>query len=299
MSQKFSRNYRLTIDPRDGDPVIIVQPPFTVQFWMKRDVMASLNSLSIDVYNLSTANRRRIYQDAYNLQKNVVNGQPLGRRHVTFEVGYGNNLYKVFDGDIFGASSGREENNIVTRIECLSGIYDVASGQSNFTMAAGSTISQILMALVGSLPTLKIGAIGNFPTVMNRAVVLNGNTWELILTYSNGRAFIDNGKVYILNDNEVAQVVTVQVISAATGMLDTPRREQARLVVNTLLEASIGIGQLVTVNSIIEPTYNAFYKVLGIQHAGMISGAVSGNCRSVFILNAPNYYGNYISVKQS
>lgn len=290
MTQKFGRTFRLTIDPRDGLPAIVVTLPFSVQFTMKRDVAASLNNLTIDVYNLSEENRRRIFQDRWDLGEVSVNGQLQGRRVIKFEIGYAT-LYKVYEGFIQAASSAREGVDIITRLEALSGEFDLAASQTFLTLAAGVTQADVLKTLVGQLPTLQLGKIGSWPTVFNRPVVLNGSTWDLIKLYSDQKAFIDNGSVYILQDNEALKI-EIPTIDVSTGLLETPRREQSGLVLTTLLEANLQIGQLVNVVSTIEPVYNGQYKVMGLQHAGIISGAVSGDARTVLFLLAARFF-NY------
>lgn len=288
MTQKFGRTFRLTIDPRDGLPAIVVTLPFSVQFTMKRDVAASLNNLTIDVYNLSEENRRRIFQDRWDLREVTLNGKPQGRRIIRFEIGYAT-LYKVYEGFIQAASSAREGVDIITRLEALSGEFDLAASQTFLTLAAGVTQADVLKTLVGQLPTLQLGKIGSWPTVFNRPVVLNGNTWDLIKLYSDQKAFIDNGSVYILQDNEALKI-EIPIIDVSTGLLETPRREQTSLILTTLLEANLQIGQLVNVASTIEPTYDGQYKLMGLQHAGIISGAFSGDARTVLFLQAATFF---------
>lgn len=290
MTQKFGRTFKLTIDPRDGLPAIVVTLPFTVQFTMKRDVAASLNNLTIDVYNLSEENRRRIFQDRWDLAEVSINGQLQGRRVIKFEIGYAT-LYKVYEGFIQAASSAREGVNIITRLEALSGEFDIAASQTFLTLKAGVTQADVLKTLVGQLPTLQLGKLGSWPAVFNRPVVLNGSTWDLIKLYSDQKAFIDNGSVYIIQDNEALKI-DIPTIDVSTGLLATPRREQSGLVLTTLLEANLQIGQLVNVVSTIEPVYNGQYKVMGLQHSGIISGAVSGDARTVLFLLAARFF-NY------
>jgi hypothetical protein len=287
--QKFGRNFRLTIDPKDGGAAIVISLPFTCRFWVNRNIYASLNNLSIDIYNLSLGNRKRIYQDRNDLQENIVNGQNLGRRSAVLEIGYGNLLYQVFSGDILQASSAREGVDIVTRIEAFTTVFDVASAQSNKTIAPTS-LANLFKSLIGDFPNLQYGYVGDWPQMLPRSVVLNGNTWALIQQYSGGKCFIDNGKVYIMQDNEALANGEIPSIDESSGILETPRRESAFLTVTTLLEAGIKINQLVNINSLVEPGYNGQYKVVGIQHAGVISAAVSGDCRSTFSLNAPKFF---------
>lgn len=289
MTRKFGRQFRLTIDPKDGGPTIVATLPFTLRFWVKRDISANLNNTSIDIFNLSRANRKRIYQDRWNLQENVINGVPVGRRSVKLEIGY-DQLYTVYEGDILSASSSREGTNIVTRIEGMTGVFDVASSQVNATLAPGP-LAALFSYMVSQFPSLSLGYIGSWPAILPRDTVLNGNTWDLIRQYSNGNCFIDNGKIYILQPDEALGMGSqIPVIDSSTGILETPRREQSYLSVTTLMEASIKINQIVQINSVVEPVYNGQYKVLGIQHTGTISGAVGGDCRSVFHLLAPGLF---------
>ena len=298
MSQKFNRNYILTIDPKDGEPVIVVQPPFTIRFHMKRDIVASLNNISIDIYNLSLSNRRRIYQDTFNLQEKYINGVNVGRSSVSLQIGYGSTLYQVYSGDIFLASSVREGTDLITHIEGLSGAFDVASGNINTTLVAGTTLAQVFKALIAALPNVQYGCVGNWNMVFPRAIVLNGNAWQLIQQYSGNRGYIDNGKAYVLQDNEALIATSLTTLDASSGLLETPRREFAFMTVTTLLEAGVTINQILNINSAVEPVYNGSYKVVGFQHAGVISGAVSGDCRTTFFLLAANYF-NYTKLQGS
>lgn len=285
MIQKFGRRFRLTIDPADGNPPIIITMPFTIQFWIERSNMASLNKFSVNIANLSLENRRRIFQDRFNYQENIVNGQNLGWRTVLLEAGY-SQLYTIFSGNIFEAGSSRSGTEIITRIEGRTGVYDTASTFINETFQAGQTVGQLLRYLAGKFPTISIGAIGNYPTVFNKPVALNGLVWELIQTYSEGRAFIDNDKLLIVHEYEIPDIETYE-INDSTGILETPRRGEANIVVTTLFEPGITLEQPVVLNSSIEPVYNGNYKVIGIDHAGIISGAVSGELRTMLTLLQP------------
>ncbi len=286
MTQKFGRTYRITIDPQDGGAPIIIALPFTIRFALNRDIFSALNSLSLDIYNLAPATRDRLYQDRY-----IGGGLP---KNITFEAGYGT-LYKIYDGVVFRASSAREGTNIVTRIECLAGRVDVASAQVYTTLQSGQTLGGILLFLMNQFTDLKPGAIGDFPEVFNRPVVLNGSVWELLKKYSNNNCFIDNGKIYCLKDAEV--VAGDFVINDASGILETPRRDLGYLQVSTLLEAGADMKQKVKLQSSIQRNYDGDYSIIGIQHRGTISAAVSGDCRTVFKLLAPNQFGKFKTVQ--
>lgn len=297
MTEKFGRNYRLTIYPIDGGDAIIVTMPLTINFSLIRDVNAQLHRMNISIFNLSESHRSRIFQDRFVLGvyqdaagNQLVNADGRDTRafNILLEIGY-KTLYRVFYGRMLQASSAREGNNIVTRIEALGGPMDYASVQTNQTLSAGQTLGDVFKYLISQFPNLQLGKIGNYPDSFYRPIVLSGNTWNLLKQYSNNNCFIDNGQVYVLNNNEVLDQVTV--ISDESGLLDTPRRDLGYLTITTLLEPGVNIGNQIKIQSTIQREFNGTYKVIGVIHQGTISGAVCGHAKSIFRVLAQNIFG--------
>jgi hypothetical protein len=276
MSDKFGRSYRVVIDPLDGGDNIVVTMPLTINFDVRRSILDSFNTLDIDIYNLGKSARDRIFQDRFN----------ISGRKIRIEGGY-DTLSVMFDGTISEASSARDGTNIITRISAFSGKFDVTETQTFTTIEAGATVSDVLKFLIGQFPTLEMGAVGDFSEVIQRPTVLNGNTYDLIRKYSDNQVFIDNNRVYVLKRYETNNE-DVFLINSQTGLLETPRRDDAYLTTTTLFEPRINIGQRVELNSEILPVYNGQYKIVGIHHQGMISEAVGGNCRTVLQLFVGN-----------
>ncbi len=282
---KFQRSFRITIDPKDGFPPIVITDPFTCQFWVQRNTMSSLNHMSLDIYNLGQATRNRIFQDRFQILN----------RTVVFEAGY-DTLSTVFSGIIFEANSSRDRTNIITRIEARDGHYDVSTNKT-FQTIQSKTLKDVFNFLIGQfsndpLSNLELGAIGNYDQPTNRPVALNGNTYDLLKSYSQNQVFIDMGKVYVLQNTEVLDDI-IPIINPSTGLLETPRRDDGFLTITTLFEPNINIGRMVRLQSEILPIYNGDYKVMGVMHQGMISQAVCGVARSIFNL----YVGNNQFVK--
>jgi len=285
MSIKLGRNYRITIDPADGGEVIVITMPFSIQFWMQRNTMSDLNRLSIDIFNLSESNRGRIFQDRFDLTQN---------KTIIFEAGY-STLYRIFSGRIYEANTSRSGTELITRIEARDGLYDVAASQTYQTLQGGQTLGQVLRFLAGQFSGLEIGAIGDFPEKLLRPVALDGATWDLLKRYSDNKVYIDSGKIYVLKPTEATDK-EIYTIDDETGLLETPRRDEGFLSVTTLLETGIDMAQLVNLASSVQPIYNGQYRVIGINHSGMISGAVSGECRTTLSLLAPNKFGKFTQV---
>lgn len=287
MTKKFGRTYRLTIDPKDGGDLIVIELPFTVQFWLQRDTYASLNRFTIDVYNLSASNRSRIFQDRFDMAVVRPDGSLIGRT-VTFEVGY-STLYQIYSGTIYQASSAREGTNLVTRIQCLSGLFDTATTQVFTTISGQQTLGDVFRFLIPSFPNLKVGAIGGFDQNRDRPWVISGNAYNWIKNQSDNSAFIDNDKVYILQQNEVIKG-DAYTIDDSTGLLETPRRDDAFLSITSLLEPGVNVAQYLDIQSSVAREYNGRYKVAGMNHQGIISEATSGTAKSTFKLIHPGFF---------
>jgi hypothetical protein len=289
MTQKFGRNYRLTVSPLDGSAPILITMPFTMNFHLERSNSSFQNSIDIQVLNLSETHRKQIYMDWFNF-----GGVPVNN-NLTLEAGY-SNLNRIFDGVMYQASSAREGTNIVTRIKGFANNTDITNTQTFQTLQSGQTLGQVLQFLIAQFPNLKQGNELNYPEVFKRPVVLNGFTWNLLKQYSNANVYIDNGKVYILRNNEALD--NISIINDDTGILETPRREQGALYVTTLFEPLINVGQIVQIQSSVQPSYNGSYRVNRIAHRGTISGAVCGKLVTQLELLAPNPFNGYTTVNQ-
>ena len=286
--KKFGRSYRLTIDPKDGGDLIVLTLPLTINFTVEKHNLSDQNTCNIEVYNLSENLRNRIFKDRYNI--NV-------RRTIVFEIGY-EYLTTVFKGDIWEASSARQGTDIITMIESRDANVDVISTTISETYSSGKTMEDMFKFLIGKFPNLSVGGIGDFGPAPLRPITVNGNVWEIIKRYSQSQCFIEDGKVYVMKNNEYIDT-EVAVLGVETGLLDTPRRDETFLTVTTLLEPGIRLMQLAELKSLILPVYNAKRQVVGVTHQGTISASVGGACRSIFSLNlGSEVFGKAVPVEQ-
>lgn len=281
---KFGRRYRLTVEMNDASGgVIIIEPPFTLQFNVVRSVGSALNTAHLAIYNLSEATRSRIFRDRY---APIIDATNYPK--VILEAGY-EQLTTIFIGSIFEASSARQGVDIITTITARDGGVDVTGSQTSMTLNEGTTIIGLIEKLIGQFPTLEKGKIGEFVGDFKRPVSLDGNTYELLKQYTNGNVFVDLQKVVALQSNELL-TDDVIFIDADTGLLETPRRENSYLSVTMLFEPQITMAQLAQLNSTTLPRFNGEYKVVGVQHQGIISEAVNGECQTIVNLFSPLIY---------
>lgn len=302
---KFGLNYKITIQtaPTAGPTqpnsefgnAIVIEPGLTIGFNIHRSVMATINGMTLQIYNLSASKRNIIYQDRFDTR----------RYKIIVEMGYLNqNLSTIFIGDIYEANSTREGSNIVTTIDARDGNFDTNQTMVNTTFAKGKTLNDILKFLAAQFPNVKIGSISDNTLgsgdVLSRATVLEGNVYEQIKKYAlasgTNNVWIDLEVINITGLNEVIINANLSLIDASTGLIKTPRRDQSYLTVTTLLEPRVIMGQILELKSSVMPQYNGNYKVVGVTHKGTISGAVESKCESTFNLIGNQLLGGFSAV---
>ncbi len=285
-AQKFGRNFSLTVELSDST-TLLLEPPFTIEFEVSRKLMASPADCQIRIYNLSEKNRNLIRYDISNYQ--------VSNRFLTFRAGYGTNLPVIFYGNITTAWSVREGNNFITTIECFDGGTAYLNGEISptKTFPQGMKLRDLYGTLMGEglpaskntyLPGTTFGYIGdNFVTDRNGLAVTKtrgespvGNTVNYLRSQVKNAFFIDNGKSFILGNNECRKG-EILLIDSSTGLLGTPLRQNNIVTFEMMFEPSIIIGQMVQLKSRTLSGTNRTYKVNTIKHRGMISETVCGS----------------------
>lgn len=267
---KFNRNYELRVQKVDGD-ILFIRPPFTIEFDIQKNNLGSANHASIRIYNLSKNNRSAIRFDINNV--NVF-------RSVTLKAGYGDDLSTIFNGNISQAWSIREGNNFITEIQSLDGGYALLNSVSNQTFADGATTGQIIRALFNDFsPTVSIGAIGSYPMIP-RGSAYSGATKDLINQLTGQGFFINDNKAYALGDGDYIPG-QLAFIDSESGLLGTPMLQNTIVSVDMIFEPRLIMYQSVFLNSrTAGAVFNKTYKVIGINHRGMISPSVCGTAVS-------------------
>ena len=195
----------------------------------------------------------------------------------------------IFKGNIQSAFSKRNGVDYETTIDALDGGFAYVNATSNRQFARGTTDRQALKALTADLKSCHVepGHIGNFNVALPRANSISGSTLDYFSTFSEDNFFIDLEKMNCLLDNEGFEG-NIKVIDADCGLLGSPLREEAFLTFEMIFEPRLQIGQFVELKSKTELIYNGTYKVVGIEHSGVISDAQSGQCKTKVSLNYIN-----------
>lgn len=275
---KWTRNYILSIQVSGG--WIDITMPYTMSFNISRSTMAQANTGHFTVLNLSEDTRRKIYKDKFKTE--VYKG-------IELRAGYGDKketLPLIFKGNIMQAYSQRNGVNYETTIEAYDGGFSYVNATTGRSFTEGTPDKQIIETLIKDLPHVSVGKVGSFTEKLVKGNSMQGSTIELLKNITKSNFFIDNEKAYCLNENECFRG-NLQKITSDTGLLGSPLREEALLTFSIMFEPRLQIGQYVKLESTTEKLFNGEYKVIGVEHNGVISDAKSGKC----ITKVTLYYG--------
>jgi hypothetical protein len=268
---KFGRSYSLLVKTLLGD--IAIEPPFTVDFDIQRDILSSCNAAKIRVYNLSEKIRNQIYHDMYdydNLTKSI-----------ELKAGYGSSLPTVCKGNISSAWSAREGVNFITQMESFDGWDAVVNSYTDMSFPASMPKQAVIESLVTSLASEGIGRghIGTFSGNLTRGNSSSLSTMQLLQELTSGGSpsgvFIDNNNIHCLKDDE-CYLGEIAEIDSSSGLIGTPIRSEKGLHFDMVFEPRLSIGQLIALNSSTGKIFNGKYKVVSVHHRGMISESVCG-----------------------
>lgn len=265
---KFGRNYYLEIQVQSGQ-ILPIQLPFTIEFDITRNTLTSANVCQIRIYNLSLKNRDQIRYNAYDYNQ---------FRSIELKAGYGQNLATIFTGNISQAWSVREGVNFITQIECFDGGFAFINGATAYSPPSGVMKKDVIESLIGTLPHVEVGVVGDYPGPLTRGNSYNGNTVKILEELTGGGFFIDRGVGNALGTNEyILDAAGVTIISPSSGLLNTPVREATTTRFDMIFEPNLNVGQKITLISFTESNFNGDYKVTAVKHRGMISQSVCGS----------------------
>lgn len=260
----------------------IIASPLTCRLRVNNSGTPSASIAAFQLYNLSPDVRNDLFKDDF---------EQFIYKQCIFSAGYAQDSAQpgepqipiIFQGNVTRAFSYRQGPDWITQIECLDGGFAIENGDINLTVPAQPNANPLTDAknvfaqVVAGMPRVKLGVIGQFGVVRSRGITFCGNPWDLLLRQIlplEGQIYIDREIVNIVQQREyIVHTAALEEISEETGLLDTPRRQEALIRCRMLFEPRLEIMQKVSVKSLV-PGNNGDYKVMRIDHVGTISGAV-------------------------
>lgn len=269
---KFGRTYKMTVQGQyfTWTPSF----PTTLEFDVERNVFASANKGTFTLYNLQLSARRDIYFDRF------INDQRL---KITLQAGYVGSpvLPTIFSGDIRVAWTQRQGPDWVTHIEAFDGGFAFYNALAGFSLPKNYTMLTASAALIAKMNPYGVtfGKVSKINLPNSRNIVFPGNAWNELqkLVPGDGQLFVDNGVCNILNPEDYLVTPTIPVISPATGLIGTPRKQGNLTTCTTIFDPQYIVGQLAALESLESWMNNPKLKVQGIHHYGKISGVEGGD----------------------
>lgn len=277
---KINRTYSLDIQTTVAGSSIVVKNPLTCEFSVQRNIFASQNTSLFRVYNLSELTRNAVYKDEYDLNL---------YRTCVMRAGYENFQSIIFSGNIKKAFSYRRSGdvNFVTEIEAYDNSYATAASCSEWQIQNQVSKAAVINRLIGELKGVTRGSVAEISGTYKRGFVAHGFTWDILQEVTGGQCFIDNGKVNVLEENDCISG-GITILNSNFGLMGTPRRQQNILKAEIIFEPRLMVGQSISLNSdTIPEVFNGTYKIVGIEHSGVISEAVGGTCKTSVSLLLP------------
>lgn len=252
---RFNRDYELIVNN------VTVVPPIRIVFRADKTVGGrGRNHMVVSIYNLAPKNRLALVKDAEEAKY-----IPL-----SFSVGYKDTLHLIFKGSIHRGQNYREGPDFITELECLDGGFDTLYG---FTSRTVKGKQNAIRAVLEDMPHTGVGKLTSQDPLL-RPRVLVGPSRKLIEALINDGEtwYIDDEKLYITKDDEVVSSF-IPVVTAATGLLNTPTREQKIVTFETLMNPTLRINRLCQLRSVSAPHLNGVYKIDTVGYTGDTYGA--------------------------
>ena len=275
------RQYKLSIQDSKTGEILVITNPLTLEFDIIRNNFSALNSANLSIFNLSEKNRNFVRKDLFDSTM---------QRNVRLEIGYGDNLSLAYQGTITKSYSIRSGVNFITHIESLDGYYQSLNSIYENTFEKGTPkkdiIADILLKL--SKAGLYTGSISLTDEKITRKLTFNGNTFDILKSFTKGKFFIDNSHVNILTEEQA--VLADIVVVDGDNIINTPTLENTLLRIEILLDTTVVAAQRLKINSTkFDNRYSGLYRICGITHKGIISETTVGKTTTLLTCNPGKY----------
>lgn len=257
MLNRFNRDYELLISFANGE-LVTITPEINIDFESEKSIQGGLNTSKIQIYNLEENKRNKLVKDKESGIANI---------KVELRAGY-SRLERIFSGNLLEGNSTRVGADIVTTLEIQDGLFDLKNSFTSKTVK-GKITDEILK----DMPNTNKGKITEALNLL-RPRVLIGNSLKLIEENlsQDETYYIDDGSLNIIKLDEVTSDYAT-VVSAETGLLDTPKKSMNEVSFKTLLNPQLKIGGLCELQSTLDKRLNGIYKIVTIRTSGSYQGS--------------------------
>ena len=254
MSKIFDRKYELSFGPRAGDLTTLRE--LRIKFRVEKTTKKDANVAQIEIYNLSEKSRN-VFQ-----QEDVV---------VQLLAGYAGRIQGCFIGDVTKVEHRRQGADRITIIDAGDGQKSINEATISKSYAMGTTIKNVLMDVIGTFKNTTFSQKLDL-VVSPFAQLVSGGSFEgasenvlTELLSSFGLSFsIQDGEITV-EGNPILTDTDVKIVSASTGLIQSPAKTDKGIAFQMLLEARIRPGSVI---SLVSENVSGLYKAVKVVHEG-------------------------------
>lgn len=287
---KFQRNYRCEFEIGDQDISgnrtpkhnVTVAYPFTLQFSITRNAYSECNTAQMRFFNLDSKVQALLWRDMYQASKYV---------QIKLYAGYGDNMPLIFQGLTQKCNSYRQSGatEVITEIQANDMSYLFQYGFVDATLSKDTKANDLFTSLLEEIPDIQVGFISDDVAPLKRDTTYFGQTMDVITRdYSKYQIFIDNGNLHVLGERDIIPSSENYVVTANSGLLGSPIRSDTTIELDMLFEPGITVGQAIVLRTDTLENLNGTYKVIGMNHNGMISPVACDSLITHLSLKAGN-----------
>jgi len=206
-----------------------------IAFEVVKTVDAIPNSATIRVYNLNNDNVAAIQQDY---------------EDVIIKAGYAGGEAQIFAGNIQYVSHYRQGPDYITEITAADGDRDYRNAYISETLAAGTTDVDVVDRCIGNMTKTRKGTVQISGAPQSRGTVLQGPVREILSQVAMSNACnwsIQDGQLQMVRaDSKIGQAI---VVSAQTGLLEAPERNDKGIAARCLLNPNFHINGVIKLDN--------------------------------------------------
>jgi hypothetical protein len=238
MSRRFNRTYELQFGSRSGSLRSIKE--LRIKFRVEKSDVPTPNTAQIEIYNLSETSRNELQGDDMILN---------------LAAGYEENQQGLFFGDVTKVEHRRMGADRVTIIEAGDGQRAINQATISKSYAKGTPITQVIKDVIGTFKNINFSqvieaAVSPFAT-LNSGGSFEGASDNVLtdLLSSFGLNFsIQDGEMIVAGAPALLDT-DVQIVSAATGLIESPSKTDKGIAFQMLLEPRIRPGSIISLAS--------------------------------------------------
>jgi len=227
-----------------------------VKFKVEKTSESAPNKANISIWNL-TLDSRTLSEQPGNI--------------ITLSAGYGGQLENVFVGDVQRALTSESGSDWVTDFECGDGENAYRDKNVDVSFGPGTGLSQIL-STVGGKFGLGAGEQSGIPNKsFQNGFVASGSIRSVLDQLTEGYDLewsIQDGQLQIIKKKSTLSEESV-LLSAATGMISSPKKKDKGLEIKSLLQPKFKPGKAVVVES---KFIKGTFRILKVTHEGDTHG---------------------------